>query len=81
MKDIYVFGTLHIITRHRQAELHNSGITIHVKNDVIFHFNPNDVIILEGGDQIMEEPFEKDKIHNVIAYSNKFGKKQKVKGK
>ena len=75
MKDIYVFGKLHVITDTLRFELHNEGIEIHVKEDVIFHTNPNDVIILQGGDQIMEDLFNKQKVRNIIAYSNKFTKK------
>ena len=76
MKDIYVFGKLHIVTTNRHAwVMTGDGIDIHVKDDVIIHRNPNDVIILEGGDQIMENPFDKQKINDIIAFSDKFTKK------
>jgi len=75
MEDIFIFGKLHVILQTEDITMYDNGITIHVKGDVIFHQNPNDVIILEGGDQIIEDIFDKYKICNLIAFSNKFGTK------
>ena len=67
---IFIRGNLYITDDLYTSELHENGIAIHVRKDVIFKCNYEDIKSkMDDDDVFIEGLFDKFRIRDVIAYS------------